>query len=87
MSYTQALFPVVGMPKTFLEFPTNTSENLYRIYKHKFVLCKNQEKVASELFRNLREDAWPGNHNRRKRFISEEVQFIHNKDEEVTEDN
>ena len=75
------------MPKTFLEFPTNTSENLYRIYKHTFVLCKDQEKVASELCRNLREDAWPGNHNRRKRFISEEVQFIHNKDEEVTEDN
>jgi hypothetical protein len=46
----QALFPVVGMPKTFLVFPINTSDNLYRIYKHTFVVCKNPEKVASELF-------------------------------------
>ena len=87
LSYVQALFPVVGMPKNFLVFPTNTSENLYRIYKHTFVLCKNPEKVASELCKNHRDHPWPGHHNQRKRQISQEVKFIYNKDEEATEDN
>jgi hypothetical protein len=32
----QAAFPV-GMLKTFLLFPTNKSDNLYRLYKHTFV--------------------------------------------------
>jgi hypothetical protein len=51
LSYVQAAFPVVGMPKTFLIFPTNTSENLYRIYKHTFELCKTPETPNSvEIF-------------------------------------
>jgi hypothetical protein len=83
----QAFFPVVGMPKTFLVFPINTSDNLYRIYKHTFVVCKNPEKVASELCKNHRDHPWPGHHNQRKRQISQEVKFIYNKDEEATEDN
>jgi hypothetical protein len=77
----------VGMPKTFLIFPTNTSENLYRIYRHTFVICKNPEKATSEFCKNLQKDAWPGHHNQRKRHISPEVKFIYNKDEEVTKDN
>ena len=87
LNYDQATFPVVGMPKTFLIFPTNTSENLYQIYRHAFVICKNLEKANSEFCKNFQTDAWPGHHNRRKRNISQEVKFIYNKDEEVTKDN
>ena len=70
LTYVQAAFPVVGMPKTFLIFPTNASENLYRIYKHTFVLCKTPERVTSELCRNLRYHPWPGHHNQRKRHFT-----------------
>ncbi len=87
LSFVQAAFPVVGMPKKFLILPTNASENLFRIYKHTFLLCRNPEKKTLEFCRNLKEHPWPGHHNQRKRHISTEVRFIHNKDEEVTEDN
>ena len=87
LSYVQASFPVVGMPKTFLIFPTNTSENLYQIHKHAFLICKHLDKVNLEFCKHFQTDAWPGHHNRRKRNISQEVKFIYNKEEEVTEDN
>jgi regulator of replication initiation timing len=88
LNYDQATFPVVGMPKTFLIFPTNTSENLYQIYRHAFLICKTAlDKANSEFCKHFQTDAWPGHHNRRKRNISQNVKFIYNKDEEVTEDN
>jgi hypothetical protein len=75
------------MPKTFLIFPTNTSENLYQIYRHAFLICKTLDKANSEFCKHFQTDAWPGHHNRRKRNISQNVKFIYNKDEEETEDN
>jgi hypothetical protein len=60
---------------------------LYHIYRHTFLICKNPAKATSEFCKHLQKDAWPGHHNRRKRNISQEVKFIYNKDEEVTEDN
>ncbi len=86
-SYVQASFPVVGMPKTFLIFPTNTSEKLYQIHRHAFLICKIQPAPNSEFCKHFQTDAWPGHHNRRKRNISQEVKFIYNKEEEVAEDN
>jgi hypothetical protein len=76
------------MPKTFLIFPTNTSENLYQIYRHAFLICKTAlDKANSEFCKHFQTGAWPGHHYRRKRNISQNVKFIYNKDEEVTEDN
>ncbi len=81
-----AVFPVVGMPKTFLSFQTNTTDYLYRIYKNIFLICKNPQKADSDLCKNIRKERWHESH-QLKRSIPDKVKFLHGEEEEMGDGN
>jgi hypothetical protein len=43
------VFSVVGMRKTFLQFPMNTTNALYKVYKDIIILCNDTQKAESQL--------------------------------------
>jgi hypothetical protein len=79
-----AAFPVVGMPKTFLLFPPNTPDHLYRIYKNVFIICKDPVKANSDLCKEIVKDKWHERH-QQKRSIRSDVKFLRNEEEESEE--
>ncbi|EFX73347.1 hypothetical protein DAPPUDRAFT_109816 [Daphnia pulex] len=69
------IFPVEGMPKTFLLFPSDTNKILFRIYSYRIILpCKNSNNTKSALCRTLlKENEWKESHEHRIRNQGQEI--------------
>lgn len=79
-------FSVVGMPKTFLLFPRNTTNALYKVYKNIIILCNDTQKAESQLCKDTLTFKFKWDrHHQLKRSIKNEIKFLSKEDEEYTE--
>ena len=80
------VFSVVGMPKTFLQFPLKTTNALYKVYKNIIILCNNTQKAESQLCKDTLtlKVKWD-RHHQPKRSIRNQITFLSKEDEGLTE--
>ena len=80
------VFSVGGMPKTFLQFPMNTTNALYKVYKNIIILCNDTQKAESQLCKDTLtlKVKWD-RHHQLKRSIKNQIKFLSKEDEELTE--
>ena len=83
------VFPVVGMPKTFLVFPHNTANLIYKNFQKPLLECakNNQTDFCINLVKydNWYKDREDKTDVRKTRSITQEVQFLLNNQEEDVE--